>query len=102
MKKWKGIFLGTLAISAGVLFAADSIYVPFGKLGYLSSSFGENRGTRYHAGIDYSTEMKEGFPSIAPEDGGRDDTHKKLRPGMQPPPQPSGRSLQEGSSMDDT
>ena len=69
MKKWKGIFLGTLAISAGVLFAADSIYVPFGKLGYLSSSFGENRGTRYHAGIDYSTEMKEGFPSIAPEDG---------------------------------
>ena len=52
MKKWKGIFLGTLAISAGVLFAADSIYVPFGKLGYLSSSFGENRGTRYHAGID--------------------------------------------------
>jgi len=69
MPIWKGIFLGTLAFSAGVLFAEDSLYVPFGKLGYLTSSFGENRGTRYHAGVDYSTEMKEGFPSIAPEDG---------------------------------
>ena len=63
-----GIFLGALAFSAGVLFAEDSLYVPFGKLGYLTSSFGESRGTRYHAGVDYSTEMQEGFPSIATED----------------------------------
>jgi hypothetical protein len=69
MKLWMGIFLGALAFSAGVLFAEDSLYVPFGKLGYLTSSFGESRGTRYHAGVDYSTEMQEGFPSIAPEDG---------------------------------
>ncbi len=69
MKPWTGIFWGTLALYAGVLFAHDSLYVPFGQPGYLTSSFGENRGTRYHAGVDYSTEMREGFPSIAPEDG---------------------------------
>ena len=69
MKFWKGIFWGAFVISAGVLFAEDSLYVPFGKPGYLTSSFGENRGTRYHAGVDYSTDMQEGFPSIAPEDG---------------------------------
>lgn len=44
-------------------------YSPFGKPAYLTSSFGENRGTRYHMGIDYSTDMKEGWPVYAPEDG---------------------------------
>ena len=57
-----------LALST-LLLAEGALYVPFGKPGFLTSSFGENRGTRYHAGIDYSTDMQEGFPVIAPEDG---------------------------------
>ncbi len=52
-----------------MLLAENTPYVPFGKPGFLTSSFGESRGTRYHAGIDYSTDMREGFPVIAPEDG---------------------------------
>lgn len=44
-------------------------YSPFGKEAYLTSSFGENRGTRYHLGIDYSTDMVEGWPVYAPENG---------------------------------
>ncbi len=48
---------------------ADDAHLPFGFPAYLTSSFGESRGTRYHAGIDYSTDMKEGFPVIAPENG---------------------------------
>ena len=44
-------------------------YDPFKRDAYLTSSFGENRGTRYHAGIDYSTQMEEGWPIYAPEDG---------------------------------
>lgn len=51
------------------LFAESAPYVPFAGEGFLTSSFGENRGTRYHAGIDYSTDMREGFPVTAPEDG---------------------------------
>lgn len=49
--------------------AKDDRYNPFGRDAFLTSSFGENRGTRYHAGIDYSTEMEEGWPIYAPEDG---------------------------------
>ena len=48
---------------------AESKYSPFGKEAYLTSSFGENRGTRYHAGFDYSTQMEEGWPIYAPENG---------------------------------
>ena len=44
-------------------------YDPFKRDAYLTSSFGENRGTRYHAGIDYSTQMEEGWPIFAPENG---------------------------------
>ena len=44
-------------------------YDPFHRDAYLTSSFGENRGTRYHAGIDYSTQMEEGWPIFAPENG---------------------------------
>lgn len=44
-------------------------YNPFAEKAYLTSSFGENRGTRYHAGIDYSTNMEEGLPIFAPENG---------------------------------
>lgn len=44
-------------------------YDPFQRDTYLTSSFGENRGTRYHAGIDYSTQMEEGWPIFAPENG---------------------------------
>ena len=44
-------------------------YNPFQRDAYLTSSFGENRGTRYHAGIDYSTQMEEGWPIFAPENG---------------------------------
>ena len=55
-----------LAIS---LAAAASPYQPLGRVAYLTSSFGESRGTRYHAGIDFSTNMEEGWPVIAPSDG---------------------------------
>ena len=44
-------------------------YSPFKREAYLTSSFGENRGTRYHAGFDYSTQMEEGWVIYAPEDG---------------------------------
>ena len=47
----------------------DPTYRPFDRDAYLTSSFGENRGTRYHAGFDYSTQMEEGWPIYAPEDG---------------------------------
>ena len=44
-------------------------YSPFKRDAFLTSSFGENRGTRYHAGFDYSTQMEEGWVVYAPEDG---------------------------------
>ena len=49
--------------------AAEPVYSPFQKNAYLTSSFGENRGTRYHAGVDYSTLMEEGWVIYAPENG---------------------------------
>ncbi|WP_290744529.1 M23 family metallopeptidase [Fibrobacter sp. UBA4309] len=49
--------------------AGKQIYSPFQRDAYLTSSFGENRGTRYHAGLDYSTNMEEGWVVYAPEDG---------------------------------
>jgi len=48
---------------------AATPYMPLGRTAYLTSSFGESRGTRYHAGIDLSTNMEEGWPVIAPSDG---------------------------------
>ena len=54
---------------AGICLAAEPFYSPFQKEAYLTSSFGENRGTRYHAGVDYSTLMEEGWIIYAPEDG---------------------------------
>lgn len=42
---------------------------PLGREAWLTSSFGESRGNRYHAGIDYGTEMEEGWPVLAPENG---------------------------------
>ncbi|GBU24333.1 hypothetical protein R83H12_00961 [Fibrobacteria bacterium R8-3-H12] len=44
-------------------------YLPLGRTAYLTSSFGESRGVRYHAGIDLSTNMEEGWPVIAPSNG---------------------------------
>ena len=40
-----------------------------GNVAYTTSSFSENRGTRFHAGVDFGTEMREGWPVLAPEDG---------------------------------
>jgi len=51
------------------LYAFAAQYQPLGREAYLTSSFGESRGTRYHAGIDLSTNMEEGWPIIAPSDG---------------------------------
>lgn len=62
-------FLFGLCLIFGSEIFADSLYVPFGHPGFLTSSFGESRGTRYHAGVDFSTEMQEGFPVTAPENG---------------------------------
>lgn len=59
-----GILLALTALSTAAL-----AYEPLAKPAYLTSSFGENRGTRYHAGVDFSTDMQEGFPVFAPEDG---------------------------------
>jgi hypothetical protein len=44
-------------------------YQPLGRTAYLTSSFGESRETRYHAGIDFSTNMEEAWPVIAPSQG---------------------------------
>ena len=49
--------------------AALAAYLPLGRTAYLTSSFGEDRGTRYHMGIDFSTNMEEGWPVIAPSNG---------------------------------
>jgi hypothetical protein len=57
------VFLGVFCAEAA------PPYLPLGKTAYLTSSFGESRGTRYHAGIDLSTNMEEGWPIIAPSDG---------------------------------
>ena len=57
------------ATSASLATAAEPVYSPFQKDAYLTSSFGENRGTRYHAGVDYSTLMEEGWVVYAPENG---------------------------------
>lgn len=51
------------------LLFAQGPYEPLGRTAYTTSSFAENRGTRYHAGVDYSTEMQEGWPLLAPADG---------------------------------
>jgi hypothetical protein len=40
-----------------------------GRVAYITSSFGESRGTRYHAGIDFSTNKEEGWPVLAPSNG---------------------------------
>ena len=61
-------FFLLLFVFSSVLFA-EELYNPFSFDAYLTSSFGENRGTRYHAGIDFSTEMEEGFAIFAPENG---------------------------------
>lgn len=66
----KKIFLFVF-ISIPLLFASD--YNPFQKEAYLTSSFGESRGSRYHAGIDYSTNMEEGWTIFAPENGDIED-----------------------------
>ena len=52
-----------------VLGQKPTSYNTFQREAYLTSSFGENRGTRYHMGIDYSTDMQEGWVVYAPEDG---------------------------------
>jgi len=49
--------------------SAKSDWLPLGKQAWLTSSFAESRGTRYHAGFDYSTDMQTGWPVIAPTDG---------------------------------
>jgi len=61
-----GIKIWLFAVS---LAAAASPYQALGRVAYLTSSFGESRGTRYHAGIDFSTDKEEGWPIIAPSDG---------------------------------
>jgi hypothetical protein len=48
---------------------AQAQYHPLGYPAYLTSSFSESRGTRYHAGLDYGTNMQEGLPVYAPENG---------------------------------
>ena len=42
---------------------------PFARQAWPTSSFAENRGSRYHAGVDLSTEMEQGWPVLAPEEG---------------------------------
>lgn len=70
MRKCVAFFvLTSVALSLAASSSTLKNYKPFGKDAYLTSSFGENRGTRYHAGVDYSTSMEEGWPILAPENG---------------------------------
>jgi hypothetical protein len=61
--------LGFVFLALQLALAALPSYRPLGRTAYLTSSFGEDRGTRYHAGIDFSTNREEGWPVIAPENG---------------------------------
>jgi len=63
LKNFFSIFFAVFLAEAAVP------YLPLGRAAYLTSSFGESRGTRYHAGIDLSTNMEEGWPVLAPSDG---------------------------------
>ncbi len=69
MRKSIAFFLCSISLTAAFAAPQKQAYSPFSKLAYLTSSFGENRGTRYHAGVDYSTNMEEGWPIVAPENG---------------------------------
>ena len=67
----KQFLLSNLLLTFLIPFAsyADS-WSPFGKQQhFFTSSFLESRGSRYHAGIDFSTENQEGLPIYAPEKG---------------------------------
>lgn len=63
------MYLRTLIFLLIAFVEVFSAYNPLGRDAYLTSSFGESRGTRYHAGIDFSTDMEEGWAVIAPDDG---------------------------------
>ncbi len=69
MKALIFLFLLIPSLSYSHLEGEEAHYNPFPYKSYLTSSFGENRGTRYHAGIDFGTEMQEGWPILAPENG---------------------------------
>ncbi len=45
------------------------LYYPLPQNTYVTSGFMEPRPMRYHAGIDFGTYMKTGFPVISPENG---------------------------------
>lgn len=74
-KSFSAFFSCVLLTICAVSFSFAETYSPFQRDAYMTSSFGENRGTRYHAGFDYSTEMEEGWVIYAPENG----TVKELR-----------------------
>ncbi|MGL1935676.1 MAG: M23 family metallopeptidase [Fibrobacterales bacterium] len=48
---------------------SSSLYTPLGKPYPLSSSYLENRGSRYHAGFDFPTDDTVGIAIRAPENG---------------------------------
>ncbi|HSQ41766.1 MAG TPA: hypothetical protein VLM37_05760 [Fibrobacteraceae bacterium] len=61
----------TLAVSiwAVPMDSIDGLWSPLAHPAFTTSSFGENRGTRYHNGVDWSTDKQEGWPVVAPENG---------------------------------
>jgi hypothetical protein len=58
------LMLAPLAYSA-----TPASWFPFDRPAWTTSSFGENRGGRYHAGFDFSTNKEQGWPVHAPETG---------------------------------
>ena len=71
-----GLIMMRLILLTGCLFLADSgiaeagdYHWPMAAPPALNSSFGEYRPRRFHAGLDFKTWGKEGYPVLAVEDG---------------------------------
>jgi hypothetical protein len=63
------IYLFLLLILVNLHASAELVYKPMADTAWITSGFLENRGSRYHAGIDYSTEKIIGVAVRSPEAG---------------------------------
>ncbi len=74
MDKLRALCIGLLSLSAFAQSTApsyprDYFRSPLDIPLFLSGSFGELRSNHFHAGLDFKTQQKEGFPVIAAADG---------------------------------
>ncbi len=62
------MFLYSCLMDSGIAVAGD-YHWPMAAPPALNSSFGEYRPRRFHAGLDFKTWGKEGYPVLAVDDG---------------------------------